>query len=88
MKNLGTFLKDTFLSRPGVYVSVFGPDKAEKRFGIDEEIIVQAWENGEYWLTVREPPGHVLISDAPFILTNGMTYKAKPVLEWGVEVND
>jgi hypothetical protein len=85
MKDIGTFLKDKFLSMPGVYVSVFGPDKVEERFGIHEEIKVEAWKAGEYWLTVREPAGHILISEAPFQLTMGMTYIAKPVTEWGVE---
>jgi hypothetical protein len=80
-----TNLKDMFISRPGVYVSVFGPNKTEKRFGIDEEIKVEAWKTGEYWLTVREPPGHILISNAPFQLSIGETYKANPVTEWGVE---
>jgi hypothetical protein len=70
---------------PGAYVSVFGPDEAEKRFGIDEKIIVEAWKGGKYWLTVRKPPGQVLISQQPFCLSVGETYKAKPVTEWGIE---
>jgi hypothetical protein len=82
MTDIGTYLKDMFLSMPGAYVSVFGPDKVEERFGIDEEIKVEAWKPGEYWLTVRQPPGHILISEAPFQLTIGQTYKAKPVTEW------
>jgi hypothetical protein len=85
MTDIGTFLKDMFLTKPGAYVSVFGPDKAEKRFGIDEDIKVEAWKSGGYWLTVREPPGVILISEAPFQLFLGETYQAKPVIEWGIE---
>jgi recombinational DNA repair ATPase RecF len=84
-QSLAIFLKNMLLSDPEAYVSIFGPDKIEQRFRVDEQIVIEASATGEYWLTVRKPPGNILISQAPFFLTEGMTYQAKPVLEWGVE---
>jgi hypothetical protein len=79
---LGTWLQAKFLSYPGVYSSVFGPDKIERRFGVDDEICFDAWITGEYWLTVRQPPGSILISHEPFYLNEGDTYRAKPLKQW------